>query len=346
MSESHLPPASTASAFTVVYCTHGKDLPWLRLSLESLGRFLTDRPREVHVYHHDACTDALHRMLGQLEVRLTLKCFPVSYRYHGYLTQQVLKLACHRPVDTDWVMLMDCDTLFHQRLGLRDLLSADGRFRWRVVDRAPANADSVRWQLWGEAVERMTGEPMRRFYSANGFPFLFRRDSLREAEAFFERLHGMNYDAYCLDWARRNGATTEAMEAGANVEFRQLVTAFNEFAWYGWYAERHGGGCVFEPTEVMAGGPCAISPWTSSFWSHAGLDEDLARRLLELIRAGDGPALQQSMFAFNTQAPLAQPARASDASPPGPAGLRERARGALGTLSRRLRAALSRPEPL
>lgn len=320
--------------YTVVYKTHGKDLPWLGLSLMSLCRFLRDRPAEVHVHHHDACTERLHALLDRLNTSLTLRTFPVAYDYHGYLKQQVVKLDCHARVGTDWVMLLDSDTLFHGPLGLRDLLAEDGRFRWRVADRSAANEHNERWQVWGDVVLRLTGEPMRRYYGANGFPFLFRRETLRAAARHFERVHGLGYDAHCLDWARRHGATREHLEAGGRVGFAALSKAFSEFSWIGWYAERHSDDYLFEPMPEMNATLTEVSPWASSFWSHAGLDPTLQGQVSDLIRRGEGERLRRCVQDYNARAAATQGAPASRRPQPFAARL-VLSRRALGYLTRR-----------
>jgi len=79
--------------FTVVYKTYKNDLKWLKYSLLSLQKYVSNIS-ELIIYYHDECELDLINLMNELDLKLKTKLIPVVYDMNGYIKQIVVKCMC------------------------------------------------------------------------------------------------------------------------------------------------------------------------------------------------------------------------------------------------------------
>jgi len=247
----------SSAKFTIVYKTFGPDLPWLKYSLNSVKKYVAHYTALV-IYCHDAAVEALRMILADLSLAATV--IPVAYTMHGYIQQQVVKLECFKEVETPYVVLMDSDVMFTAPFDLRFLMQ--GKISWTYSKKAvpPIGPE---WTTWKEAYEAKTKTPQTIHFMSNNFPFVLTRTSMATAAEEFQKLHGVDYTAFCK-------ARLDALQlpAGGAIRdyFAELATVFTEFEWLGFSCMHHSSDDYYFTTNVVRNVPA------KQFWSHGGVD--------------------------------------------------------------------------
>ena len=54
--------------YSIVYKTYENDLKWLKYSLSSLNKFLTDDNYEIVIYYHDECKEYLDNIISNISL--------------------------------------------------------------------------------------------------------------------------------------------------------------------------------------------------------------------------------------------------------------------------------------
>jgi len=247
----------SSAKFTFVYKTYGPDLPWLKYSLKSIKKYVANFAALV-IYCHDEAVNDLHGLLR--EVDMDARVIPVHYTMHGYIQQQIVKLECYKDVETPYLVIMDSDVMFTAPFDLRTLMQE--KISWTYSTKA-ATSSALEWSVWKEAYEAMTKTPHTVHFMTNHFPFVLTRTSLVTAADEFQKLHGVDYTAFCE-------ARLHALQLPANATvreyFAELATVFTEFEWIGFSCMRHSPQDYYFTTKVVRNVPA------TQFWSHGGVD--------------------------------------------------------------------------
>ncbi len=104
---------------------------------------------------------------------------------HGWMTQQLVKLAAHQWVDTDGIICLDSDAFFIDRIEAADFYDADGRLHLYETDR-DLDAEMAAWpslsmQFLGI---KPTGQPFKKYAHA---PACLHRQVLQDLTAHVEK---------------------------------------------------------------------------------------------------------------------------------------------------------------
>ena len=247
----------SSAKFTLVYKTYGPDLPWLKHSLKSVKKYVAYYTALV-IYCHDEAVEDLRSLLREVDVAATV--IPVRYTMHGYIQQQIVKLECYKDVETPFLVIMDSDVMFTAPFDLRTLMQE--KISWTYSTKA-ATSSALEWSVWKEAYEAMTKTPHTLHFMTNHFPFVLTRTSLATAADEFQKLHGVDYAAFCQ-------ARLHALHLPANATvrdyFAELATVFTEFEWIGFACMRHCPQDYYFTTKVVRNVPA------TQFWSHGGVN--------------------------------------------------------------------------
>ena len=247
--------------FTIVYKTYKQDLGWLRYSLLTLKKFVTGF-KEIIIYCHDICCGELYQLVN--EIKINCRIIPVSYDYHGYLKQMVVKTMCYNDVSTKYIAIVDSDNIFNKSLNLYDLLMDDGRIPWHYKSPVPASHEIC---VWKESYENMTKTKQDRYYMQNGFPFIFTAESMRLANNKFIEIHGIDYATFC-----KNGCQKFNIQVEDSIckRFLDLAKIFEEFEWLGFYCQTYSDDYIFinsidksKPSQLL------------QFWSYGGITPEI-----------------------------------------------------------------------
>jgi hypothetical protein len=232
----------------------GVDLPHLAIvDTESLAHF-RDLP-----FKKNLTLISSAEILGSAMDRRR-QAFGISrrdYRYwiagkgvHGWMAQQLMKLAAAGVISTDAMICLDSDTFFVDRVTAADFFASDGRVHLYEtsddldVEMAEWYAHSMRFLGVKE-----TGVPLQRFTHS---PVPMQTQVVREMQQHIEKTHGMNW--------------MEAMVRGDRI---------TEYATYGAYA-RHVDNC----RRVAP----VLPPLTLYYWwkrEGAQLAEDFETRVMQ-----------------------------------------------------------------
>ena len=97
------------SDITLVYKTYQNDLQWLKYSLLSVKKYLSNY-KYIIIYCHDVSCGPLNKIIE--EVNIKCRIIPVHYNFNGYIKQMTVKcecygecVICHKDVDrsnTGW----------------------------------------------------------------------------------------------------------------------------------------------------------------------------------------------------------------------------------------------------
>ena len=149
--------------YSVVYKTYENDLKWLRYSLSSLNKFLTDDNYEIVIYYHDECKDNLDNMISNISFKCQVRLIPVTYDIHGYIKQMVVKCMCFMDIENDYIMMVDSDVIFNDYFSYNDMIS-NGKINWFFSNRTKENYNNEEFVVWQDAVFGMTNNEMNKFY--------------------------------------------------------------------------------------------------------------------------------------------------------------------------------------
>jgi Family of unknown function (DUF6492) len=115
---------------------------------------------------------------------------------HGWMLQQLLKLAAPAVVQTEGLICLDSDTLFVNNVCDQDFYSEDGRLH--LYETEDIDAEMAEWYIkslrfLGLPVQE---QPLRRFTHS---PVPFHRDVLLAMHEFIEKRHGKHWMEAMLD---------------------------------------------------------------------------------------------------------------------------------------------------
>jgi len=254
---------------TIVYVTYANDLPWLAYSLRSVQKFVTGFNKIV-LYCHDVCCGDLYAIVRNLD--LPCRIIPVSYDYHGYLKQMVVKAECYNDISSEYIAIIDSDNIFNCHLNMRNLLLPDGKIQW-FYHTSPIPSEVT---VWKNSYESMTKTIQDKYYMSNGFPFIFTNTSMRMASEHFKHLHGVDYSTFCKKGCRKFNIR---VEEGIRSRFLDMAQIFEEFEWLGFYCHAHSSDYVFTPhTERKAPSPLI------QYWSHGGITPEIKTIIEDILQ--------------------------------------------------------------
>jgi hypothetical protein len=262
--------------YSIVYKTYKNDLEWLKYSLLSVNKFITDSNYEIVIYYHDECEKDIKSMLSDITLKNNYRLIPVEYDINGYLKQMVVKCMCFKDIQNDYILIMDCDVILNNFFSYKDMFSEDGKIHWYSLKRTTENNNDDQWVVWQESVLNMTNEKMDVFYMYNGFPFLFKNETLKLANDKFIELNGLDYNEFCKNSLKNKNVGTTDSITGSNGKFRIMATIFEEFEFLGWFSSK------FTNDYDFIEGPNRLNI-RKQFWSHGGLDESIENEIKKIL---------------------------------------------------------------
>ena len=257
--------------FTVVYKTYKNDLKWLRYSLLSLQKYVSDIS-EMIIYYHDECEKELNDMLETLNLTLKYRLIPVVYDMNGYLKQMVVKCMCFEDVNTEFIMYMDSDVIFSDNYTPKSVIE-ENKIKWFIQKRNEHNYNVDFWLVWEKSVEKMTNDKMSVFYMSNEFPFILKRETIEKAYHKFIEIHGVDYNTFCKDLLDLNNVKVNDSIVD---NFLTMATIFEEFEYLGWYSSNFTDDYIF--TEERD-----YQIFKKQFWSHGGLTEEIEVEIKKML---------------------------------------------------------------
>jgi hypothetical protein len=260
---------------TVVYKTFKNDLQWIYYSLLSLKKFVRGI-HEIIIYCHDNCCNELYQLIRN--INLNYRIIPVTYDYHGYLKQQIVKATCFKDVKTKYVVIVDSDNIFNISFNIKNLIQPSGKIKWYYCDDLSKDPNANTWRT---AYESMTKTTQNVHYMSNRHPFVFTTKSLKEASTKFHEIHGVDYNTFCKNGCMRYHIRTHEPVAGSNGRFTDLSKIFTEFEWLGYYCHNFSEDYIFVSTDTDE-----FRNRTSrliQFWSHGGIAADIKTQIEQLL---------------------------------------------------------------
>jgi hypothetical protein len=262
--------------YSIVYKTYENDLKWLRYSLLSLNKFLTDDNYEIVIYYHDECKANLDKLVSDIDFKCDVRLIPVTYDIHGYIKQMVVKCMCFEDIENEYIMVVDSDVIFNDYFSYTDMMS-DGKINWFYLNRTEENYNDEQWLVWQDSVFGMTNQEMNIYYMYNGFPYLFKRETLEKAYHKFIELNGLSYNDFCKNKLELKGVNVNDNISGSDGKFMTMATIFEEFEYLGWFSDN------FTNDYNFIEGP---NKWNvrKQFWSHGGLNENIQSEIHDMIK--------------------------------------------------------------
>lgn len=259
--------------YTILYKTYRNDLSWLRYSLLSLKKYISNVP-EIVIYYHLDCEEDLKKLIAEYD--LSIRIIPVVYDIHGYLKQMVVKCMCFEDINTEYIMIMDCDVIFNKMFDPSILIEND-KIKWFFLEKSEYNQNEDIWSVWSQSTKNMTGGEMNRYYMYNGFPFLFRRKTLVDAFEMFTNIHNESYNDYCKKHLLSKNITVDCSLVGPNGKFSEIATIFEEFEYLGWFSYNYTDDYEFIEDKSI------LSDSRFQFWSHGGLTDDIIKKIENVL---------------------------------------------------------------
>ena len=262
--------------YSVVYKTYENDLKWLKYSLLSLNKFLTDDNYEIVIYYHDECKENLDNIISNISFKCQVRLIPVTYDINGYIKQMVVKCMCFMDIENDYIMILDSDVIFNDYFSYNDMMS-NGKINWFFLNRTKENYNDDQWVVWQDAVFGMTNDEMSKFYMYNGFPFLFKKETLEKAYNKFIEINGLSYNDFCKNKLALNSVNVYDKITGSDGKFMIMATVFEEFEYLGWFSDK------FTDDYNFIEGPNKLN-MRKQFWSHGGLSENIESEICDMIK--------------------------------------------------------------
>lgn len=262
--------------YTIVYKTYENDLEWLKYSLLSIDKFVSGM-KEVIIYYHDKCFDKLIYILNDLNIKFDYRLIAVEYDINGYLKQMVIKCDCYKDVTTDYILIMDCDVIIKDFFKIESFLNKDGKINWFYLNKNEYNCNDSQWSVWEKSIMNMVNENMDRFYMYNSFPFLFKKETLKNADDKFSSMHNITYNEFCKKKLNELGVSIDDPITGTNGQFVKMASIFEEFEYLGWYSYNHTNDYNFIE------GPSKLDI-RCQFWSHGGLTDEIREKIEEILK--------------------------------------------------------------
>ena len=262
--------------YSVVYKTYENDLKWLKYSLLSLNKFLTDDNYEIVIYYHDECKEHLDNIISNISFKCQVRLIPVTYDINGYIKQMVVKCMCFMDIENDYIMILDSDVIFNDYFSYNDMMP-NGKINWFFLNRTKENYNDDQWVVWQDAVFGMTNDEMSKFYMYNGFPFLFKKETLEKAYNKFIEINGLSYNDFCKNKLALNSVNVYDKITGSDGKFKIMATIFEEFEYLGWFSDK------FTDDYNFIEGPNKLN-MRKQFWSHGGLSENIESEICDMIK--------------------------------------------------------------
>jgi hypothetical protein len=270
---------------TLVYKTFGNDLQWLQYSLMSIIKFVTNY-NKIIIYCHDKACYELYKLIE----RINIKCqvIPVTYDFHGYIKQMVVKCECYKDVTTKYIVILDSDNIFKKSFNMRDLINKEGKIEWLYSTKESDPTNKV-WTIWKKSYEDMTNTKQNVHFMSNGFPFVFTRDSMEKADKYFRFIHNMSYSDFCKQRLNNNNIN---ITDKITDKFITLATIFEEFEWLGFYCSKNNlQDYIF--LQEKTNNSREVSSKIIQYWSHGGITSDIKKEILSLLGYIDNVPLNE-----------------------------------------------------
>lgn len=271
---------NTGNDITLVYKTYQNDLKWIYYSLLSVKKFVKGFD-EIIIFCHDICCGELYALIRKIDIECRI--LPVSYDYHGYLKQMVVKASCFKDVTTKYIVIIDSDTIFNVDCNMKDYILPSGKIEWYYWTNLPKYTDI---RVWKDAYESMTKTEQLIYYMANGFPFVFTAESMKGAYNKFIEMHNIDYNTFCINGCLKykinvNEPISDDPISGKKGRFLDLAKIFEEFEWLGYYCHNFSEDYVFISTEYGN-----AKNRTTQFWSHGGITDDIKNKIEKILDVG------------------------------------------------------------
>ena len=259
---------------TIVYKTYLNDLPWLKYSLLSLKKYVTNY-KNINIYCHDEAYSQLCIMLEEINIECSI--FKVHYDFHGYIKQMVVKCECYKDTDSKYIVILDSDNVFTDFFDISTLVNMDNKIEWLYLNKND-DPSSVVWTVWKKSYEDMTYTQQDIHFMANGFPFIFTRESMENAANKFKEIHNMDYSEFCM---KRLHNQNIQINNSILDKFPILATIFEEFECLGYYCKNYCPDYVFISNKNNTR---KIWSKLKQYWSHGGINNEIKKELEQIIK--------------------------------------------------------------
>jgi hypothetical protein len=263
------------SDITIVYKTFENDLQWLKYSLYSLKKFVTNY-NMIIIYCHNVAVEKLNDIIKEVDIIVTI--IPVVYNYHGYIKQMTVKCLCYKDIITKYIVILDSDLIFSNYYNINDLINDDGIIEWRYSEKDNMNNKQGEWKVWKKAYEDMTNTPQNIHFMSNHHPFVFTKTSMEDADKAFTLKHNMNYDNFCIKRLNENN-----IKIGDDIKknFNKLSTVFTEFEWLGYYCFTNSKDYKF---INIKDNNRKINSILKQYWSHGGITPKIKLEIENILK--------------------------------------------------------------
>jgi hypothetical protein len=258
------------SDITLVYKTYQNDLQWLKYSLLSVKKYLSNY-KYIIIYCHDVSCGPLNKIIE--EVNIKCRIIPVHYNFNGYIKQMTVKCECYIDVVTKYITIIDCDVIFKDFFDLSKLMDEEGKIYF-TYSKKTMGSNGPEWIVWKKSFEEMTKTNQDVHFMTNGFPFTFTRKSMEDAAKHFEIMHNKNYSDFCIERLNIRGLN---VEANIVKNFRSLAEVFEEFEWLGFYCKNYSNEYIFSDQYNF------IRPSTKQFWSHGSITNEIMDEITQIL---------------------------------------------------------------
>lgn len=217
--------------------------------------------------------------MSTIQIKLPYQTIAIGYDFHGYLKQMTVKCMCFRDVTTKYVVILDSDIIFTMDYYFNLPTNENDKMTWNVLDKNKDNCNQQVWSVWGNSVKNMINKPMNRFYMQNGFPFIFKTETLKKAYIKFKEIHGVDYDSYCKTMLDKHQIICSDPITGSNGKFAILATIFEEFEYLGWFCENFTNDYIFSNQYHQKN---IVYP-VKQYWSHGGLTANIEKEIKQIL---------------------------------------------------------------
>ena len=259
---------------TFTYVTYENDLKWLKFSLLSLKKYVSEY-KHLIIYCHDLCIDKLNELL--ITINMSCIIIPVTYNYHGYIKQQIVKCECYKDITTKYICILDSDCIITDYIHETELYNVDGTINWVYCNRCDFPTMNE-FFVWTEAYESMTKTVQDIHFMVNNHPFIFTCESLQNASKHFKLLHNMDYDEFCITKIKQHNIN---ISDKIKDTFNNLSKCFSEFEWLGFYCKNYSSDYMF--LNKINNHKTLTSQKVRQFWSHGHLEVVTIQNILHKI---------------------------------------------------------------
>ena len=111
---------------------------------------------------------------------------------------------------------MDCDVIIKDFFKIESFLNKDGKINWFYLNKNEYNCNDSQWFVWEKSIMNMVNEEMDKFFMYNSFPFLFKKETLKNADDKFSSMHNITYNEFCKKNLNQLGVSIDDPITGAN----------------------------------------------------------------------------------------------------------------------------------